>query len=294
MSLDASVRSVTRSLLPALFALALLGCSEDESAPEETGCDNRFLCDAPLLFAHRGGGKLRPEETLPAYENAAALGTHVLEADVHSTADGEIVCMHDDTVDRTTNGSGPIHALTLAELKKLDAGYHFTPDGGTTFPWRDKGITVPTLGEVLDAHPDAWWTIELKQLSPSIVDPVIALLDQKGAAGRTVLVSFSDDVVHEVRQKRPDILTGMGVGEMLALNAVSDETEKDYQPPTRIVQPPSGAVNAEMMARAERLGLRIHAWTVNDQPEMEALLDLGVHGIMTDDPALLAQVLAER
>lgn len=283
-----------RSVLPALLSLVLFACGEDEGASKAASCDHRFLCEAPLSFAHRGGGKLRPEETLPAYENAAAVGAHVLEADVHTSADGEVVCMHDATVDRTTNGSGAIHEKTLAELKQLDAGYHFSPDGGASFPWRNKGVTIPTLGEVLDAHPDAWWTIELKQLSPSIVDPVIALLDQKGATTRTVLVSFSDDVVQEIREKRPDILTGMGVGEMLALNALSDETEQDYEPPTRIVQPPASAVNAELMARAERLGLRIHVWTVNDRPEMEALLDIGVHGIMTDDPALLGQVLSER
>ncbi|MBK9000186.1 MAG: glycerophosphodiester phosphodiesterase [Myxococcales bacterium] len=283
-----------RSALPALLSLVLFACGEDEGASKAASCDHRFLCEAPLSFAHRGGGKLRPEETLPAYENAAALGAHVLEADVHTSADGEVVCMHDATVDRTTNGSGAIHEKTLAELKQLDAGYHFSADGGATFPWRNKGVTIPTLGEVLDAHPDAWWTIELKQLSPSIVDPVIALLDQRGATQRTVLVSFSDDVVHEIREKRPDILTGMGVGEMLALNALSDETEQDYEPPTRIVQPPASAVNAELMARAERLGLRIHVWTVNDRPEMEALLEIGVHGIMTDDPALLGQVLSER
>lgn len=283
-----------RSALPALLSLVLFACGEDEGASKAASCDHRFLCEAPLSFAHRGGGKLRPEETLPAYENAAAVGAHVLEADVHTSADGEVVCMHDATVDRTTNGSGAIHEKTLAELKQLDAGYHFSTDGGASFPWRDKGVTIPTLGEVLDAHPDAWWTIELKQLDPSIVDPVIALLDQKGATKRSVLVSFSDDVVHEIREKRPDILTGMGVGEMLALNALSDETEQDYEPPTRIVQPPASAVNADLMARAERLGLRIHVWTVNDRPEMEALLDIGVHGIMTDDPALLGQVLSER
>ncbi|MCC6668375.1 MAG: glycerophosphodiester phosphodiesterase [Polyangiaceae bacterium] len=279
------------------LGLALFGCGGADGTAKSAGCspaDNRLLCEAPLLFAHRGGGKLRPEETLPAYDNAAALGTHVLEADLHSTLDGEIVCMHDTDVDRTTDGAGPIHALSLAELKKLDAGYHFSPDGGASFPFRGQGVTVPTLGEVLDAHPDAWWTLEIKQLTPSIVDPVIALLDAKGASGRSVLVSFSDDVVQEIRQKRPDVLTGMGAGEMLQLSTVSDETEKDYEPPTRIVQPPSHAVSAEMMARANRLGLRIHTWTVNDREEMEALLDLGTHGIMTDDPALLAEVLAER
>jgi glycerophosphoryl diester phosphodiesterase len=262
-----------------------------------TGCSaagNRFLCDAPLNFAHRGGGKLRPEETLPAYENAAALGSHVLEADVHTTADGVVVCLHDATVDRTTDGQGKVHDLTLAELQALDAGYRFTPDGGATFPWRAKGLTVPTLESVLGAHPGAWWTIEIKQASPSMVDAVLAVLDGTGSAERTVLVSFYQEVLSEVRAKRPEILTGMGLGEMLELSNLDEETEASWVVPTRIVQPPAPSVTPDMMARAERLRLRVHAWTVNDRPEMERLLDLGAHGIMTDDPALLAQVLSER
>jgi len=297
-------RNVTWKLSVAsamLSWLALLGCGEEDGAGRDDGgpaqCDsveNVLLCGAPLLIAHRGGGKLRPEETLPAFENAAALGADVLELDVHSTLDGEVVCIHDDTVDRTTDGSGAVHDHTFAELEKLDAGYHFSPDGGTTHPWRGKGLTVPKLGDVLDAHPTAWFSIEIKQTTPDIVDAVLTLIDAKGAAGRVVLVSFSDDVVLDIRQKRPDVLTGMALGEMLALNAVTDETEASYQPPTRIVQPPSNVVTADLVARANRLGLRLHAWTINERSEMEAQLDLGTHGIMTDDPALLAEVIAER
>ncbi len=275
--------------------MGLAGCGQDD---EETGgpakCDNVLLCGEPLLIAHRGGGKLRPEETLPAFENAAALGADVLELDVHSTSDGEIVCLHDDTVDRTTDGTGAVHDFALADLQALDAGYHFTSDSGATYPWRGKGVSIPTLAQVLDAHPDAWFSIEIKQATPDIVDPVLDLLDEKGAAGRVVVVSFFDEVVQEVRNKRPDILTGMALGEMLELNAVTDDTEQSYQAPTRIVQPPENAITAEFVARANRLGLRLHAWTVNDRPRMEELLELGTHGIMTDDPALLGEVIAER
>jgi glycerophosphoryl diester phosphodiesterase len=284
-------------LLVALFALALTGCGDDTAADHQSTCspaDNRLLCGAPLLIAHRGGGALRPEETLAAFENAAVLGADILELDVHSTSDGTIVCLHDATVDRTTNGTGPVHALTLKEVKELDAGYDFTTDGGATFPSRGQGVTVPTLAEVLDAHPQAWWSIEIKQSSPSIVDEVLEVLGAKGAASRAVVVAFSDAIVQEVRQKRPDVLTGMGLGEMLALSSLTDESERDYQAPTRLVQPPASSVNAESVARAKRLGLRLHAWTVNDREEMERLLDLGTHGIMSDDPAKLGQVLSER
>lgn len=277
-----------------VLAFLALGCGSEDAPAKNAACDNAFLCDAPLLIAHRGGGRLAPEETLPAFDNAAALGADVLELDIHSTSDGELVCLHDDTVDRTTDGSGKVHDLTLSELRALDAGYHFSPDGGASFPWRGMGVTVPSLREVLRAHPKAWVSIEIKQSTPDIVDPLLALLDEEQAAGRVVVVSFFDEIVQEVRQKRPEILTGMALGEMLTLYAATDETEASYQPPTRIVQPPSNVVTADLVARANRLGLRLHAWTVNDRPEMEALLDLGVHGVMTDDPALLGEVIAER
>jgi len=295
---------VTRAFsvaLVGLLGLWLLGCGEDgvepgQPAPTETcePADHVLLCGEPLLIAHRGGGKLAPEETLPAFDNAAALGADVLELDVHTTADDVVVCMHDETVDRTTDGTGAVHDLTLEELRMLDAGYQYSPDGGATHPWRGMGVTVPTLAEVLEAHPDAWFSIEIKQTTPNMVDPVLAVLDDAGAADRVVVVSFNDDVMLEVREKRPDMVTGMALGELLELNALTDETEASYQPPTTIVQPPSTTVTEELVARANRLGLRLHAWTVNEREEMERLLDLGTHGIMTDDPALLGEVLAER
>jgi glycerophosphoryl diester phosphodiesterase len=280
------------------FAAVAAGCGgEPESEPEGMApcqpAGHVLLCGDRLLIAHRGGGKLAPEETLPAFQNAMNLGADVLELDVHSTADGEVVCLHDDTVDRTTDGSGPVNDMTLTELRALDAGYDFSPDGGASFPFRGQGIQVPTLAEVLEAHPNAWWSIEIKQSSPSIVDSVLDVIDAANAVDRTVLVAFVDQVVLDIRAKRPDVLTGMPLGEMTTFLTLSTETEGSYVPPTRIVQPPSNSVSAELVLRANRFNLRLHAWTVNDQSEMEELLALSTHGIMTDDPALLGQVLGD-
>lgn len=256
--------------------------------------DNVLLCGAPLLIAHRGGGALRPEETLPAYANAAALGADVLELDVHATADGQVVCIHDDTVDRTTDGTGAVRRLTLAQVRALDAGHRFTTDRGATFPYRGMGVRVPTLAEVLAAHPAAWFSIEIKQAEPDIVGEVLRVVDAGGAAGRVVLVSFHDAVVREIRTRRPELVTGMGLAEFVAFAQLRPAAEGTYSPPTTIAQLPAASVTPEVVARAGRFGVRLHAWTVNDRPTMERLLGLGVHGIMTDDPALLADVLARR
>lgn len=287
------------------LSLAASACSEPSPVPldappvrpDPPACapaDHLLLCGAPLLIAHRGGGDLRPEATLPAYAHATELGADILEVDVHTTADGHVVCLHDATVDRTTDGTGAVHGLTLAEVRALDAGYRFSDDGGETFPYRGQGITIPTLEEVLAAHPTAWLSIEIKQTEPDIVADVIAVLDANDAASRVVLVSFDDDVVAAIRAMRPDIVTGMSAGEMSVFAFLRPGQEATYVPPTTIAQLPHALVTPAVIERATRYGVRLHVWTVNERATMESLLDLGVHGIMTDDPALLADVLATR
>ncbi len=243
--------------------------------------------------AHRGGADLRPENTLPAFAHAVELGADVLEMDVHATSDGVVVLHHDDTVDRTTDGTGPIAALALDDVRALNAGFQFTPDGGTTFPYRGAGIGVPTLEEVLTAFPSMPVSIEIKQYAPSIVDAVLDVLRRTGATGRAVVVSFDQGTMDAVRAAAPsELLTGMSLQEMGALGALTDETEASYVPPAPVAQLPYQAVTPELMARAERLGIVVQVWTVDDAADMRRMLALGVHGVMTNDPATLASVLA--
>ena len=129
-----------------------------------------------IVFAHRGGGGHWPENTMLAFENAVTLGVDALEIDIHSTADGELVVAHDETVDRLTNGRGLVNNFSLAELKRLDAGYRWSDDGGHTFPFRGQGITIPTLVEVFAAFPDKWINIDIKQTRPSIVAPLVEMV----------------------------------------------------------------------------------------------------------------------
>src|SRR5512147_1024722 len=138
----------TRILLGVVLAMAVVLRLLAQPAPASAYYTNPH--SKVLVIAHQGGDGIFPGDTLYAYEHAVALGADVLEMDAHITKDGEIVLMHDEKVDRTTDGTGLIEDLTLAELKKLDAAYKWSNDNGKTFPFRGQGIQVPTLRELFE------------------------------------------------------------------------------------------------------------------------------------------------
>jgi glycerophosphoryl diester phosphodiesterase len=259
-----------------------------EATETEGVVGNLFLSDKFLNIAHRGGGDLRPEETLPAFENALAVGAEVLEFDVHASSDGVIVAMHDGTVDRTTDGTGAVKAMTFDELRALDAGYRFTPDDGQTFPYRGTGIVIPTIEEILDAFPDSYYLIEIKQTDPPIVDAVLAALEERGALERVVLASADLDTIVAVRAAMPEVFTSLSTPEMLDLYV--NVGSPDYTPPAQFVHSPWDLTSAELVTFAHELGMKVHPWTVNEENRMVDLIGRGVDGIMTDDPALLESV----
>jgi glycerophosphoryl diester phosphodiesterase len=275
--------------------------TESESSDSETSTDtesessdtgdppgNLLLSDEFLIIAHRGGAELRPEETLPAYENAIAIGAHVIEMDVHATSDGVVVLLHDDTVDRTTDGTGAVSGMTFAELQALDAGYEFTTDGGTTFPYRGMGIVVPSLDQVLTAFPDTYYLIEIKQSEPPIVDAVLSVLADHAVEDRVVIASFDDATIEAVRAANPNLLTAMSGMEMAEFVGMMDSP--DYQPPCQFMQSPWDISSQAFIDRAHELGMKVHPWTVDESGLMMELIERGVDGIMTDDPELLVQV----
>jgi glycerophosphoryl diester phosphodiesterase len=251
----------------------------------------------PLVIAHQGGNGLWPDNTLFAFERAAAMGVDVLEMDLHSTADGALVVMHDDTVDRTTNGSGAIQSLTLEEIKALDAGYRWSADEGQTFPFRGQGITVPTLEEVFAAFPDVALNIEIKQAEPSLVEPFCQLIREYGMSNRVLVASFHQESIKAFRQACPEVATSTGEGEVIALFALSKLLlEATYGPEAQAVQVPeyrSGlhVLTPRFVDAAHGRGLEVHAWTINETPDMQRLVELGVDGIITDYPDRLMEVL---
>ena len=254
----------------------------------------------PWVIAHQGGAGLWPSDTLFAFENAVELGVDVLEMDMHSTADGVLVMMHDATVDRTTDGSGRINNMTLAELKELDAGYAWSDDDGQTYPFRGQGITAPTLDEVFSAFPDEYFNIEIKQSEPSITEPFCQKIRDNGLAGQVLVASFNQEVVDEFRQVCPEIATSTGESDGIKLLVPSFVwLEAIHSPRAQAVQTPEEYFGMTVLKQrtvdaAHKRGMEIHAWTIDETEDMERLLALGLDGIITDRPDRMLELLGRQ
>jgi glycerophosphoryl diester phosphodiesterase len=251
----------------------------------------------PLAIAHRGGAGLWPENTLYAFGRAAALGVDVIETDVRATKDGELVLLHDERVERTTDGAGTVGSLTLAELKGLDAAYRFSADGGRSFPLRGQGVKVPTLREVFEALPRMRFNIEPKQGAPSLAAPLCRLIRERGMTERVMVASFSGTTMEEFRRECPEVATSASTGEVARFLAAEEAgLAASYSPPMQALQVPERAgvlsvLTRDFVAAAHGRNLRVHAWTINDEGEMRRLIEMGVDGVMTDYPDRLLKVL---
>lgn len=281
-----------RIILALIGGLTAVGCGSDDGGGGASSARSVFFEDRVLNIAHRGGGRLRPEHTLVAYENALAVGADVVELDLHATADGVIVVLHDATVDRTTDGTGVVRQMTYEEIRRLDAGYRFTRDGGATYPWRGMGLTIPTLDEALDLLADVPLSVEIKQVTPPIAEHVAAKFVEYGAIEHAVFASFDARPTEAIRALAPEALSAFTGQEIVEFGLLTDETLPEYRPPSMFVQPPWQLIEPSFMARADALGLKVHPWTINNRDEMQRLIEAGVGGIFTDDPALLAELLA--
>ena len=253
----------------------------------------------PRVFGHRGAAGVAPENTLASFRRARADGADVFELDVHGTADGEIVVLHDPTLERTTDGAVAVSGLRFAEVAALDAGFHFTPDGGRTHPFRGSGVRVPRLAELVREFPDVPLNIEIKQQTPSIVDAVVALL--RAARTTVVLAAEQDVIMTAIRRAAPDIATSLAAGEVATFMGALQQGVAPTLPAGAVALqiPPRfwgvELVTRETVAAAHALGAEVHVWTINDTAEMRRLLALGCDGIISDLPAdARAVVDAER
>ena len=253
-----------------------------------------------LLIAHRGGEGRWPSNTLHAFQQSLALGADMLEMDIHTSADGVLVIRHDPTVDSTTNGSGRIRGFNLSELEKLDAGYTWTDDAGRSFPFRAKGITIPTLEEVFTAFPDAQLNIDIKEKEKGVVEHFCKMLGDFGRLEQVVVGSFHENQLSLFRSECPQVRTAAGVRETRSFYLLSrSRLHRFYRPPAWAFQVPEAAgrlrlVTPRFIQAAHAHGLLVHIWTVNDTKDMQRLIAWGVDGIMSDYPDRLAEVLGRQ
>jgi glycerophosphoryl diester phosphodiesterase len=253
----------------------------------------------PLVYAHRGGAALRPENTLAAFDHGLALGADGLELDVHLSSDSVVVVHHDSTLERTTNGRGPLAARTAAELASLDAGYRFAGLEGTGFPYRGLGIGIPTLAAVLERYPGIPLIIELKGRNAELARRTIEVLRQACAVDRVALGSFSGRVLREARRTEPAISTGASreetrwalyrswVGLRLRRTAYREFQVPERSGRTTIVTP-------YFIEHAHRAGVAVKVWTVDERADIDRLLDWGVDGIISDRPDVAVEAVRAR
>lgn len=258
------------------------------------------LRGGPLLIGHRGAAGLAPENTMPSFREAAETwAVDMIELDVRASADGHCVVIHDATVDRTTDGTGAVADLTLAELRALDAGCRFRSDDGE-FPFRGRGITVSTLDEVLEAFPSMRFTVEIK--TGTVQEPLHRTLRRHDSRHRVVVAGMR----HQDRARfseRDGAMSGsvrdlrvFYVLHRLRLTRFWPGGASVFQVPERDpwdAEPGEGRqiVSPGFVRDARRRGVPVHVWTVNDVDDMTRLLDWGVDGLITDRPDRGARVL---
>ena len=252
----------------------------------------------PLVYAHRGGAALRPENTIDAFDNGLALGADGLEIDVHLSRDGVVVVHHDTGLERTTDSRGPISAFTAAELARVDAGYWFqnASNGAGEFPFRGRGVRIPTLREVLQRYRTARFIIELKMNDPELAHRTVDEIRAADALDRVALGAFGGRVLRAARAYEPRIPTGAGTEETRwALYRswirwpLGRTKYREFQVPER-----AGAttiVTPRFVTYAHRAGIAVKVWTVDDPADMRRLLDWGADALITDRPDLAAEIV---
>ncbi|MCC6919735.1 MAG: glycerophosphodiester phosphodiesterase [Alphaproteobacteria bacterium] len=238
--------------------------------------------DGVLAFAHRGGALEAPENTMKAFAYAVGLGYRYIETDAYATRDGVLLAFHDDRLDRVADRRGLIADLDYAEVRQARIG---------------GSEPIPLLEELLDAWPEMRVNIDAKH--EGAVAPLLALLKRMKVLERVCIGSFSDARLAQVRTAfGPEVCTSMGPKEAarfwLAKRRVPVGRFGADCAQLPIRQGIATLVDRAAVAAANRLGLQLHVWTIDDADEMNRLVDIGVHGIMTDRPALLRDVLKHR
>jgi glycerophosphoryl diester phosphodiesterase len=248
------------------------------------------------VFAHRGGAALRPENTLAAFDHGVSAGADGLELDVRLSRDGDVVVIHDATVDRTTDARGPVADYTTDQLARMDASYCFEID--RTHPFRGTGCGIPTLRTVLRRYEDTPLIIELKGTGSELAEAAVREVRSAGALGRVCFGGFDDATLRAARACGGDVVTSAAQEEIRVAIRRGWFGRPARHPAFQAFQVPERHGDRRVATRrfirvANRGGLVVQVWTVNDPAAMERLLSWGVQGIITDRPDLAVPLVRE-
>ncbi len=268
--------------------------------------DDIFGPGSPLrVIGHRGAAAFAPENTLPSFAHAVRVGADAVELDLHRSADGHLMVIHDPSLPRTTDGTGRVEELTLEELRAFDAGYRFTTDNGRTFPFRGRGVGIPTLEEVLEAVGDLPVIAEIKSAAAGHELGAWLRRNRNRRERERILVGgFEREEVEPASRHarwrcayqdelRAYVLLGkFGLGRHLAPGNCDAAMLPERQCVLRILK--LRIVTPRFVRRAHADDMGVFVWTVNHPDDMRRLLDWGVDGLVSDAPGRVRRILDER
>lgn len=290
-------------LVPAMLlcvGAAASGCADSPRPAVDDHSEasaNPFRIGRPLVIPHGGGDGLFPEDTLFAYQHSISLGGDVVDADVQLTADNVPIAFHDSTVDRTTNGTGSVNAMTYAELSSLDAGWGFVRDG--KHPYRGVGITIPTIEAVLDAFPTTLVTLDLKDLRTSAVAPLCSLLRSEKRTDDVFIGVDTTEQVELFRSLCPEVHTSGTDAERRAMRAARERHDTSFVTDQLVSQPEyisadgTKRVTSDSLAYSHSKDIAVLTWVVDDPDEMKTLIEMGIDGIYTRRPDIMVALLRQ-
>jgi glycerophosphoryl diester phosphodiesterase len=239
------------------------------------------------VIAHRGGRGLVPGNTIEAAVNAVNIGSDVIEIDIHLTADNVLVVRHDDLVDTTSDGTGLIADLTFEQIGFFNAGFHEVDFPGATF---DRPLKIPSLASLFERLPDQRFLIELKPTNTTAADTLCTLVEEHKLEHQVLVGSFHTSVLKHFRKHCPNVPTSLGKNELLLLSLLQRlHLGHFFSSSGYAMQVPQSfngmdIITPDLIALAQRLNLRVEAWTINDIESMVNLKAMGVDGIITDYP----------
>ncbi len=256
-----------------------------------------------IVYAHMGGDGVWPGDTLYAYDQAAKLGVMSFDMDAHLTKDGQIVLIHDESLNRPTNNSGQVEDQMLENLKKLDAAYNWSSDRGKTYPYRGQGILIPTLEEVFQKYPQMHYLIEIKLTKISIARPMCDLIHKYQMQDKVIIASFHDDAMNQFRETCPEVATSAAKTEVttfvllskIGLSGLISPKYQSLQVPFDTTESYGIPVITEAFIRAAHAkNLKVETWTLDDPALMKTYMGWGIDGVDTDRPDLMMPLVGKQ